>query len=105
MKKAPAFETVALMRLTIVGLQNPVAEFAATGKPYRRARLLATKVIDRLSLIMSIAVMGGSPQNRVAASVVLSDGRHARTRQACRSASGPGVDHCRWLPSSGPPTT
>jgi hypothetical protein len=32
MKKAPAFGTVALMRLTMFGLQNPVAEFAATSR-------------------------------------------------------------------------
>jgi hypothetical protein len=32
MKKAPTFGTVALMRLTMFGLQNPAAEFAATAR-------------------------------------------------------------------------
>lgn len=103
-KKTPAEVIWALLRLLLIGFLRPVAEFAATGEPYRRALLLARELIDRLSSNMSMAIMGASPLDRSAASVVPSNGRRARTRLACRSASEPAGDHCCWLPSCEPPT-
>lgn len=101
-KKTPAEVIWALLRLLLIGFLRPVAEFAATSEPYRRALMLARKLIDRSSSNMSVAIMGASPLDRSAASVVPSNGRHGHIRQACHSASGPGGDRWCWLLSCGP---